>query len=128
MNKLKGMIQTSHTLSGKLKSDPQINVSITKTGASGKDGASAYEIWLEYGNEGTIEDFLDSLKVTDANYVHDQISSAKEWRIIHSLGKYPSVTIVDSGGNVVMGDIKYASTDEIEISFSFEFSGKAYLN
>lgn len=28
----------------------------------GEDGKSAYEIWIEVGNEGTIEDFLESLK------------------------------------------------------------------
>lgn len=32
-------------------------------GRPGKDGKSAYEIWLEQGNEGTEKDFLDSLKV-----------------------------------------------------------------
>ena len=31
----------------------------------GKDGKSAYEIWLEQGNEGTKEDFLESLKGDD---------------------------------------------------------------
>lgn len=31
----------------------------------GKDGKSAYEIWLEQGNEGTEEDFLNSLKGDD---------------------------------------------------------------
>lgn len=31
----------------------------------GKDGKSAYEIWLEQGNEGTEEDFLESLKGDD---------------------------------------------------------------
>lgn len=29
---------------------------------TGKDGKSAYEIWIEQGNTGTEEDFLDSLK------------------------------------------------------------------
>lgn len=28
----------------------------------GQDGKSAYEIWLELGNEGTEEDFIASLK------------------------------------------------------------------
>lgn len=106
----------------------KILVEMKEAGPRGKEGKSAYKTWLEQGNVGSESDFLDSLKVTDANYVHDQISSAKEWRIIHSLGKYPSVTIVDSGGNVVVGEVHYVSINEVVIRFTSEFSGKAYLN
>ena len=34
-------------------------------GQDGVDGKSAYEIWLDKGNEGTEQDFLDSLKGAD---------------------------------------------------------------
>lgn len=34
-------------------------------GLDGEDGKSAYEIWLEQGNEGTKQEFLDSLKGKD---------------------------------------------------------------
>lgn len=34
------------------------------TGGSGNDGKSAYEIWLEQGNIGTEQEFLDSLKAS----------------------------------------------------------------
>lgn len=36
-----------------------------KDGLDGEDGKSAYEIWLDEGNEGTEQDFLDSLKGVD---------------------------------------------------------------
>lgn len=61
-------------------------------------------------------------------YIYTQGSASDEWTIQHDLGKYPSVTIVDSGGNVVVGDVQYLSTNEISISFAGAFSGKAYLN
>lgn len=32
------------------------------SGGSGENGKSAYELWLEIGNTGTLEDFMDSLK------------------------------------------------------------------
>jgi len=32
------------------------------SGAPGKDGKSAYQVWLDLGNEGTEEDFIDSLE------------------------------------------------------------------
>ena len=33
-----------------------------QSGVPGKDGKSVYEIWLEQGNTGTVDDFLESMK------------------------------------------------------------------
>lgn len=65
---------------------------------------------------------------TDTSYTHNQIAPSDTWVVIHNLNKRPSVTIVDSGENTVMGDINYIDNNQIEIRFSAEFSGKAYLN
>lgn len=43
------------------------------------DGMSAYEVWLDQGNEGTEEDFLIKLQANLVPYVHDQIASSKRW-------------------------------------------------
>lgn len=40
----------------------EVNVTITEAGPRGKEGKSAYEIWLDLGNEGTEQEFLASLK------------------------------------------------------------------
>lgn len=64
----------------------------------------------------------------DKSYIHNQISSQDKWIIRHNLSKYPSVTVVDSGGNKVVGDIKYIDINSLEISFVGGFSGMAYLN
>lgn len=61
-------------------------------------------------------------------YVHYQTVVSSTWTITHNLGKYPSVTVVDSGGNVIIGDVKYVSENEVKISFTSAFSGTAYLN
>lgn len=61
-------------------------------------------------------------------YIHEQIASSSIWIINHPLKKYPSVDIIDSGGNLVVGDIDYISDSQITVTFSSEFSGKAYLN
>lgn len=50
------------------------------------------------------------------------------WTINHGLGAFPSVTVVDSGGNSVVGSVHYVSDDQITIGFSAAFSGTAYLN
>lgn len=66
--------------------------------------------------------------IDDKNYIHTQLSAASTWEITHNLNKYVSVTIVDSGNNVVVGDIQYDSLDKVIIRFQASFSGKAYLN
>lgn len=69
-----------------------------------------------------------SVVSADLNYVHNQIASSDTWTITHGLNKYPSVSIVDTGGNVVVGEVKYDSLTQVTVTFSSAFSGKAYLN
>ena len=52
-------------LTGSLGVRNEINVDIIGTDARGKEGKSAYEIWLDLGNEGTEQEFLASLKGQD---------------------------------------------------------------
>ena len=73
-------------------------------------------------------DDLTGYIVLDKNYKHTQIQASKTWNIKHNLKKIPSVAIVDSGGNEVIGDVKHLSENELTISFSYEFSGSAILN
>jgi hypothetical protein len=64
----------------------------------------------------------------DAHYTHDQMIAASTWTINHGLNKYPSVTIVTSGGDEVEGDINYTSLNVVTATFTSAFGGKAYLN
>lgn len=66
--------------------------------------------------------------INDKNYVHNQIVASNSWEIQHNLDKYPSVSIVDSGNNLVIGEIKYIDSNNIIITFTAVFSGKAYFN
>lgn len=76
-----------------------------------------------------ISELLDAGNdATDKNYVHNQISSTSSWTVVHNLNKFPSVTIVDSAGTVVVGEIQHDSNIQTTISFSAPFSGKAYFN
>ena len=65
MSKLTGIIMSENKLTGSLGVRNEINVEIIGTGARGKEGKSAYEIWLDLGNEGTEQEFLASLKGQD---------------------------------------------------------------
>ena len=60
--------------------------------------------------------------------IFDQTSASSTWNITHTLSKFPSVTVVDSGNNVVFGEIVYNSNSSITLTFASAFSGKAYLN
>jgi hypothetical protein len=61
-------------------------------------------------------------------YVFTQSTPAAVWTINHDLGKYPSVSIVDSANDEVIGEVNYTSTSQVVITFSAAFSGKAFLN
>lgn len=47
---------------GKSKYNQLPYINKTNSGEGGADGLSAYEIWLELGNSGTEQNFIDSLK------------------------------------------------------------------
>ena len=64
----------------------------------------------------------------DTTFIHEQMSASDVWTITHFLGRYPSVTVVDSAGSVVVGDVQYISKDQIILTFQGAFSGTAYLN
>lgn len=61
-------------------------------------------------------------------FVFTQSSASASWLIVHNLGQYPSVTVVDSAGTLVDGDITYLDANTVRIDFSAAFGGKAYLN
>ena len=71
---------------------------------------------------------VGSKTFADKTFVHTQLSASKEWLVNHNLGKFPSVTVVDSAGTEVYGDIHYDNENQITIKFSAPFSGKAFLN
>lgn len=64
----------------------------------------------------------------DKNFVFTQAVAAATWNIVHNLGKYPSVFVVDSADNVVMGDVKYIDINTVTITFASGFAGQAFLN
>jgi len=61
-------------------------------------------------------------------YIFEQVQAASSWVITHNLGKFPSVEIIDTGGNLVLGEITYNSINQVTLTFNAAFSGKAYLN
>lgn len=64
----------------------------------------------------------------DVHFEHHQSTPSSTWSINHMLNKFPSVSIVDTSGNVVYGDIQHIDNNNLTINYSAAFSGKAYLN
>lgn len=64
----------------------------------------------------------------DKHFIFVQSVASDAWEIKHDLNKYPSVTIVDSADSIVIGDVAYIDENNVRLTFSGAFSGKAYLN
>jgi len=58
----------------------------------------------------------------------NQVVPATTWNIQHNLGKFPSITVIDSGNTVVTGEYTYTDNNNVVLNFSAAFAGKAYLN
>jgi len=73
------------------------------------------------------------LVTSGVTYTHSQTSSSNTWTITHNLGRYPSVTVVDTGGTVLTAAITYNSANQLTVTFfsggsALATTGKAYLN
>lgn len=71
--------------------------------------------------------------IGDITFTHNQTSTSNTWVVTHNLHRFPSVTVVDSGGTIVVGTIVYNSNKQLTITFfsngsALAFQGKAYLN
>lgn len=64
----------------------------------------------------------------DAHLVHDQQTAAETWEITHNLGKYPAVTVIDTAGDQVEGDLQYLGLNTVRITFGAAFAGRAFFN
>ena len=71
---------------------------------------------------------FDTLEDKDKNYVHNQMSASSTWTVQHNLNKFASVSVVDSGNNIVIGDVEHIDENNLTITFNASFSGKAYIN
>ena len=63
-----------------------------------------------------------------ATYTHTQSSASATWTITHNLDCFPSVSVVDSAGSVVIGDVNYTNANALVVTFAAALGGKAYLN
>ena len=92
---------------------PSVNsVSLTSKGPKGDTGAT--------GPQGEIG--------SDKFYKHIQRVASSLWIVTHNLNKYPSVSVTDSAGTVVIGMVDYDSLNQVTLNFKSTFSGTVYFN
>lgn len=71
---------------------------------------------------------LEEIIADTGTYVFCQDAPLAQWNITHNLGKFPSVTVVDSGNSVVVGSVQYTNSNVLVLTFGSAFNGCAYLN
>jgi hypothetical protein len=71
----------------------------------------------------------------DKNYVFPidgvsfhSFSGGTAFTITHSLNKYPSVTVMDSAGSEVIGDIQHTSKNTFNITFNANQNARVFVN
>lgn len=77
---------------------------------------------------GTTGEGTSTFVMPDLAYAHTQGVASATWTVNHNLDFYPNVTVQDSAGTIVEGEITYTTRNQVVLTFSSPFSGKAYLS
>ena len=93
-----------------------------------ESGDAAYPVWIGVQAPVTAPAPPPTPGPTGSSYVHTQATPAATWVINHNLGFFPAITVEDSAGNEVEGAITYNSANQVTITFSAAFSGRALLS
>jgi hypothetical protein len=107
-------------------------------GPQGPPGTGTDVIWIGPDDPIAANPTIELWYDTDASsgggasgpisYVHNQGTASAMWQIIHNLGWYPNVTVIDSSNAMVEGEVIYVSVNRVDIGFSGGFTGVAYLS
>lgn len=74
------------------------------------------------------EDSTDTWKNQRIRYRHDQPIPSSEWTVDHALKTKPAaISVFDTSGAMVYGDVNHVNENRVVLSFSAAFAGVAYL-
>ena len=83
-------------------------------------------------------DVLNSFIVSNSTFIFIQSIPQTTWGnpgtsapiryVTHNLNKFASVTVVSDSNRVMIGNVEYINANEVQLTFSAPFSGKAYFN
>ena len=100
------------------------NISVTGTFADSAGNVGVLGKVLTSTGVGTVWDDAPQAPT----FVFTQGVPSTTWNITHNLGKFPSVSVVDTADQLMYGNTEYFNQNSLTITFSAPFSGKAYLN
>lgn len=123
------------------KKDYKLEIDLLRSGMS-VEGAAAAEIDLGllgdikkiakisivYNNTYVTNNYTAS--TSGSGYVHHQPTPSATWTIDNPLGIYPNITIVDTNGQRISGQINYNNSTSavITVTFNSPVAGRAYLS
>ena len=103
--------------------DPSLLAPLDEVFIGSSDPGTGYELWYDTDAPGG-----GGGPVGPIAYTHIQPTVSANWTVLHNLGWYPNVTVIDSAGTTVEGDITQVNVNQLTIHFSGAFSGSAYLS
>ena len=59
--------------------------------------------------------------------MHDHTAPEEVWVISHGLMSKPDVTVLDTSGQILAGNVTYVDDDSLTIAFGTPTTGTAYL-
>ena len=71
---------------------------------------------------------INELPFPSVAFAYTQQTPSSSWIIKHNLNFHPNVTVVDSAGTIVEGEIQYTDMNNLTLTFASAFSGNAYLS
>jgi hypothetical protein len=63
-----------------------------------------------------------------ASFTFQQDVPSALWSVTHDLNRFPSVTVVDTGGSEVWPDVHYLDAMSVDLAFGSPTTGRAYFN
>jgi hypothetical protein len=114
-------LQEGHTLEQFLKSLEDKFCELS-TGEDGDDGDSAYQIWLNLGNVGTEQDFIDSLAGEDGDDGVDGTLILATYNDLTGVGNQTTVGEDVLFTHIIPANTLVANGDELEIFTYIEYS------
>jgi hypothetical protein len=73
------------------------------------------------------EEVYAIVTAANATFIHVQTTPEILWTVVHNLGRYPPVSVVDADENVIGCNVTYIDKNSLTAAFAVAASGKAYL-
>lgn len=87
------------------------------------------DLWIlvKDGSEDYQTKWVEPSQLADKNHVTN-FTVTDEVSITHNLNKYPSVSVMDSAGDQVEGEVYYVNPIQLIVRFNNPFSGRVTCN